>query len=128
MPLEQVRGGSAGDAAGGAGRRRAPCRWPSCLRLDDAAFRKRFAGTPVKRTGRDRVVRNALIAAGNSGDQGLIPLVEALLDDGSPLVRAMAVWALQQLASTEVWSEARARHSGREPDSAVQSEWAAEAR
>jgi epoxyqueuosine reductase len=98
------------------------------LTLDDAAFRKRFAGTPVKRTGRDRVVRNALIAAGNSGDQCLIPLVEALLDDGSALVRAMAVWALQQLASTEAWSEARARYSVREPDSAVQSEWAAEAR
>jgi epoxyqueuosine reductase len=97
------------------------------LRLDDAAFRNRFAGTPVKRTGRDRVVRNALIAAGNSRDQGLIPLVEALLDDGSALVRAMAVWALQQLASTEAWSKARARHSVREPDSAVQSEWAAEA-
>jgi epoxyqueuosine reductase len=98
------------------------------LTLDDAAFRKRFAGTPVKRTGRDRVVRNALIAAGNSGDLGLIPLVEGLLDDGSPLVRAMAVWALQQLASAEAWSEARARHSVREPDSAVQLEWAAEAR
>jgi epoxyqueuosine reductase len=98
------------------------------LTLDDTAFRKRFAGTPVKRTGRDRVVRNALIAAGNSGDQGLIPLVEGLLDDGSPLVRAMAVWALQQLASTEAWSEARARLSVREPDSAVQLEWAAEAR
>src|SRR5262245_62410235 len=98
------------------------------LLLDDAAFRKRFAGTPVKRTGRDRVVRNALIAAGNSGDRGLLPLVEGLLEDGSPLVRAMAVWALQQLASTEAWSEARARHGARERDGAVQSEWAAEAR
>ncbi|HEU0060819.1 MAG TPA: tRNA epoxyqueuosine(34) reductase QueG [Hyphomicrobiaceae bacterium] len=98
------------------------------LKLDDVAFRRRFAGTPVKRTGRDRVVRNALIAAGNSRDQALLPLVEDLLDDGSPLVRAMAVWALQQLASTEAWSEARARHGARERDGAVQSEWAAEAR
>jgi epoxyqueuosine reductase len=98
------------------------------LRLDDAGFRERFAGTPVKRTGRDRVVRNALIAAGNSGDQGLIPLVEGLLKDTSPLVRAMAVWALRQLASSKAWSEARARHGEHEPDGAVQSEWAAEAR
>ena len=98
------------------------------LGLDDAAFRARFAGTPVKRTGRDRVIRNALIAAGNSGDADLIPLVEGLLDDASPLVRAMAVWALQQLAAPEVCSAARARHATREGDSAVQSEWAAGAR
>ena len=98
------------------------------LVLDDAAFRARFAGTPVKRTGRDRVIRNALIAAGNSGDADLIPLVEGLLDDASALVRAMAVWALQQLAAPEVCSAARARHATRERDSAVQSEWAAGAR
>ena len=97
------------------------------LALDDQGFRKRFAGTPVKRTGRDRVVRNALIAAGNSGDASLIPSIEALLDDASPLVRAMAVWALQRLAATEIWLAAKARHAAREPDAAVQSEWAAEA-
>jgi epoxyqueuosine reductase len=98
------------------------------LALDDAAFRKRFAGTPVKRTGRDRVIRNALIAAGNSGDAGLIPLVERLIEDASPLVRAMAVWALQQLAAPAVWVAAKAQHAAREPDAAVQLEWAAEAR
>ena len=97
------------------------------LRLDDGAFRRRFAGTPVKRTGRDRVIRNALIAAGNAGDPDLIPLVEALLDDRSPLVRAMAVWALQQLAAPEVWLAAKARHAADERDAGVQSEWAAEA-
>ena len=53
------------------------------LALDDAAFRKRFAGTPVKRTGRDRVLRNAFIAAGNSGDRSCVPAVEALLGDAS---------------------------------------------
>src|SRR5262245_20839938 len=95
------------------------------LALDDAAFRNRFTGTPVKRTGRDRVVRNALIAAGNSGDASLVPAVRRLLEDGSPLVRAMAVWALQQLASTEAWSEARARHAARETDPAVRAEWSA---
>jgi epoxyqueuosine reductase len=96
------------------------------LSLDDAAFRRRFAGTPVKRTGRDRVVRNALIAAGNSADPGLIPIVERLLQDASPLVRAMAVWALQRLATSEVWMAARALHLAREHDGAVLTEWAAE--
>src|SRR6185503_10667950 len=83
------------------------------LALDNAAFRRRFAGTPVKRTGRDRVMRNALIAAGNSGDAGLVPAVERLLDDASPLVRAMAVWALQRLAEPEAWGEARRRRARR---------------
>ncbi len=72
-------------------------RSPSCCALDDAAFRLRFAGTPVKRTGRNRVVRNALIAAGNSGDKSLLPLIVPLLEDASPLVRAMAVWASRRL-------------------------------
>ncbi|WP_244500738.1 tRNA epoxyqueuosine(34) reductase QueG [Methyloceanibacter marginalis] len=68
------------------------------LTLDDASFRARFRGTPIKRTGRDRFVRNVLIAAGNSRDVSLVPYVEALLSDDSPLVRAMAVWALSRLA------------------------------
>jgi epoxyqueuosine reductase len=97
------------------------------LALDDANFRRRFAGTPVKRTGRDRVLRNALIAAGNSGDTSLIPAVENLLEDASPLVRAMAVWALQRLAGERVWREAKRLRAWREKDTAVLSEWAAEA-
>jgi epoxyqueuosine reductase len=96
------------------------------LALDDAAFRARFAGTPVKRTGRDRVVRNALIAAGNSGDRRLLPAVERLLGDASPLVRAMAVWALQRLAEPEMWTSAR-RRAALETDADVRAEWAAEA-
>ena len=71
---------------------------------------QRFAGTPVKRTGRDRVVRNALIAAGNSAMRACCRAVERLLDDASPLVRAMAVWALQRLAEPEAWES---RRSGR---------------
>ena len=97
------------------------------LALDDAAFRERFKGTPVKRTGRDRVMRNTLIAAGNSGDSSLVPAVERLLTDASPLVRAMAVWALQRLVSSEVWDSAKARYVSRETDVAVQAEWGAEA-
>jgi epoxyqueuosine reductase len=66
-------------------------------RLDDAAFRTYFRKSPVKRIGRDRFVRNVLIAIGNSGDTSLIPDAERLLDDPSALVRAMAVWALARL-------------------------------
>ena len=97
------------------------------LALDDAAFRKRFAGTPVKRTGRDRVVRNALIAAGNSREPALAPAVERLLDDLSPLVRAMAVWALRRLVSPAHWRDARAGCIARETDAAVSAEWHVEA-
>ena len=71
------------------------------LRLDDAAFRKRFAGTPIKRTGRDRFVRNVLIAAGNARNCELLPEIEPLLGDSSPLVRAMAVWAMAETVSAD---------------------------
>ncbi|MBO0764794.1 MAG: HEAT repeat domain-containing protein, partial [Hyphomicrobiaceae bacterium] len=98
------------------------------LALDDRAFRARFAGTPVKRTGRDRLVRNALIAAGNSGDRGLLPAVERLLADPSPLVRAMAVWALHQLAEPGAWAAARNRYMLHEWDGSVQAEWGVEGR
>lgn len=93
------------------------------LQLDDATFRTRYAGTPVKRTGRDRIVRNTLIAAGNSGDASLIPLVMPLLSDASSLVRAMAVWALRRLAAPDVASAAKAKTYPRETDEAVRNEW-----
>jgi len=70
-------------------------------RLDDAAFRVLFRGSPIKRVGRDRFVRNVLIAIGNSGDADLASEAERLLDDPSPLVRAMAVWALGRLLPKE---------------------------
>jgi epoxyqueuosine reductase len=66
--------------------------------LDDPAFRTLFARNPVKRIGRDRFVRNVLVAIGNSGDPALAERAEALLDDASPLVRGAAVWALRQIA------------------------------
>src|SRR5690606_7838189 len=65
--------------------------------LDDAAFRAHFSGSPIKRIGRDRFMRNVMIAAGNSGSAGLVPLVEERLRDDSPLVRGAAVWALAAL-------------------------------
>ena len=95
------------------------------LLLDERAFRERFAGTPVKRTGRDRFLRNVLIAAGNSGETNLLPKIEALLADASPLVRAMAVWALRQLTRDEIGERLRHRHLAREGDNAVRAEWQA---
>jgi epoxyqueuosine reductase len=67
------------------------------LALDDAGFRKLFAGSPIKRIGRDRMVRNCLYAAGNSGDVALVPRVEALLGDPDPTVADAARWALAEL-------------------------------
>ncbi len=67
------------------------------LTLDDAGFRKLFSGSPIKRIGRDRFVRNCLYAAGNSGDAALMPQVEALLGDADPAVADAAVWAAARL-------------------------------
>jgi epoxyqueuosine reductase len=90
--------------------------------LDDPAFRARFAGSPVKRIGRDRFVRNVLIAVGNSGAPSLAPVAERLADDPSPLVRAMAAWALKRLAPARHAALARARVPC-ETDAAVVAEW-----
>jgi epoxyqueuosine reductase len=93
------------------------------LTLTDAQFRERFAGTPVKRTGRDRFVRNVLVAAGNSADLSLLPDVRRLLDDASPLVRGMAVWALARLAGEDRIGAERARRLAVEDDQDVRAEW-----
>jgi epoxyqueuosine reductase len=92
------------------------------LGLDDAAFRQLFAASPVKRAGRDRFLRNVLIAAGNSADPTLVPPVKARLADESPLVRAMAVWALSQL-SKEDFAHERQHRLTTEDDPAVRDEW-----
>ena len=93
--------------------------------LDDAAFRRRFAGTPVKRTGRDRFVRNVLIAIGNSGEAALAPAAEARLGDAEPIVRGAAVWALQQLLDEAAFARLKLTHAGRETDAGVREEWRA---
>lgn len=92
------------------------------LTLDDAAFRAFFSGSPVKRIGRDRFVRNALIAAGNSGDKGLIPHCKALTRDASPTVRGMAIWALSRLLPRDELV-AFAGLCGAETDKDVLLEW-----
>ena len=91
-------------------------------RLDDAAFRALFAKSPVKRTGRDRFVRNVLIAIGNSGDIALASEAERLLDDPSPVVRGAAVWGLGRLDQNRLASLAPA-HQATESDAIVQQEW-----
>jgi epoxyqueuosine reductase len=92
------------------------------LTLDDATFRLQYAGTPIKRTGRDRFIRNVLIAAGNSGNRTLVPLIIPLLADPAAIVRAMAVWALARLAPNEL--EQRRAAALTEDDADVRAEWA----
>jgi epoxyqueuosine reductase len=93
------------------------------LMLDDAAFRALFSGSPIKRIGRDRFLRNVLISAGNSGDAALAGRCRDLLDDASPLVRGAAVWALSRLVSRD---EFLALAAGvQEVDASVRVEWLA---
>jgi epoxyqueuosine reductase len=91
--------------------------------LDDRAFRRRCAGTTIKRTGRDRFVRNVAIALGNSGDaETSLAAVQRLLDDVSPLVRGAAVWALARVAPAAFASQRRRRRTA-EMDPEVRAEW-----
>jgi epoxyqueuosine reductase len=92
-------------------------------RLDDAAFRMMFTKSPIKRTGRDRFVRNVLIAIGNSSEAALAKEAELLLDDASPLVRGAAVWALGKLAP-ETLATLAEKYSD-EFDADVRAEWIA---
>jgi len=70
------------------------------LKLDDAAFREKFSGSPIKRIGRDRFVRNCLIAAGNSGNAALEDAVRALQSDSDVTVAEAARWALGELTAS----------------------------
>ncbi|WP_368413957.1 tRNA epoxyqueuosine(34) reductase QueG [Falsiroseomonas sp.] len=67
--------------------------------LDDAAFRLLFSGSPIKRIGRDRFVRNVLVAIGNSGDPALRPVAQTLCEDPDPVVADCARWAVGRLAA-----------------------------
>jgi epoxyqueuosine reductase len=88
------------------------------VELDDAAFRARFPGSPVQRIGRDRFLRNVLIAIGNSKDENLASAARARLEDMSALVRGAAVWALARLAPDVLAEAGRA-----DPDPSVRDEW-----
>jgi epoxyqueuosine reductase len=93
------------------------------LALDDAAFRNFFSGSPVKRIGRDRFIRNVLVAAGNSGDPAFVEQVSGLLADASPLVRGAAVWALSRLLSAQEFVSLANAALATEGDDSVCEEW-----
>ena len=89
------------------------------LQLDEAEFRTTFANMPVRRAGYERFLRNVLIAAGNSADPTLVPLVMPHLTSALILVRSMAVWALSQLLDPA----ALAQHYIADADQTVEAEW-----
>ena len=91
--------------------------------LDDAGFRAFFSGSPIKRVGRDRFLRNVLIAIGNSAEAALIPVAERCLADPAPLVRGMAVWALSRLTDEATFRSLRDRRIASETDPDVRAEW-----
>ncbi len=93
------------------------------LDLDDAGFRAFFTGSPIKRIGRVKFLRNVLIAAGNSGAVDLIARIEVLLSDESALIRASAVWALSQLMEPAAFAQKRDAYSADEADATVREEW-----
>jgi epoxyqueuosine reductase len=92
-------------------------------RLDDAAFRKLFAGSPVKRIGRNRFVRNVLIAIGNSKSPRLAGRAAALVKDPAPVVRGAAIWAARQLMNEADFAALKKANAGSEVDPGVRSEW-----
>jgi len=94
-------------------------------RLNDHGFRLLFSGSPIKRIGRARFLRNVLIAIGNSGAARLVVETRRLLDDPEPLVRGAAVWALARLAP-QLFAALQPRHMSTETDETVRDEWAKE--
>jgi epoxyqueuosine reductase len=93
--------------------------------LDEAAFRRRFAGGPIKRLGHPRFLRNVLIAIGNSKNGALAASALTRLKHSSPLVRAMAVWALSRLTEPSAFAEVSRLYSAGETDQSVLAEWRA---
>lgn len=91
--------------------------------LDDGGFRDLFTASPIKRLGRDRFVRNVLIAIGNSHRRDLLESAVRLLRDPSPLVRAMAIWAVREIAAWDEFKRLRPTHMAQETDTAVIAEW-----
>ncbi len=90
--------------------------------LDDIDFRTVFSGSPIKRIGRDRFVRNVLIAIGNSGDATLLSTLLKRLEDDAPIVRGAAIWALSRLDPARFTLE-HTRLSQSEADLSVLAEW-----
>jgi epoxyqueuosine reductase len=99
-------------------------RLDALLALDDAAFRVKFAGSPIKRTGRNRFIRNVLIAAGNSGEARMVDAITPHLSDSSAFVRGAAVWAIGQLDSVKA-KALKQTALFNEKDASVIAEWQA---
>lgn len=95
------------------------------LTLDDAGFRKLFSGSPVKRIGRNRFLRNVLIAAGNASNTRFVPAIVAHLDDPDEMVRGAAVWALGQLLDSVALQQLKEKYAECEPSDDVKLEWQA---
>ncbi len=92
--------------------------------FDDAAFRAFFKGSPIKRLGRDAFIRNVLIALGNAPNKpDIVAAIEALLTDESPLVRASAVWAMDQHCDQTAFDQLRQAHYAAEQEQIVRAEW-----
>lgn len=92
------------------------------LKLDDPGFRTMFSGSPIKRIGRDRMMRNCLIAAGNSRSADLVGAVTPHLDDANPVVRGAAIWALSQIDRSS-FEQQRDSRELQEADLGVRQEW-----
>lgn len=93
------------------------------LNLDDAAFRAKFAGTPIKRSGLNRFLRNCLIAAGNSNDASLLEHIEPHLKAEVAMVRSSAIWAYARLAKPENYQAKKAEGLKNEQDPVIIKEW-----
>ena len=95
------------------------------ISLDDAAFRKFFSGSPIKRIGRDRFIRNTLVALGNSKTRDVPTDLLKLLSDPAPIVRSMAVWALGQIGESDIIKSSFRKLFASEKDEVVRCEWKA---
>ena len=88
-------------------------------------FRTLFSGSPIKRIGRGRFLRNVLIAIANSDEPGLLPVALEKLEDADELVRGAAVWAVSRLAAPEQLRELAGSRVAQEKTPAVREEWSA---
>ena len=95
----------------------------SFLALDDSEFRKNFSGSSIKRVGRDRFIRNVLVAVGNSNNQNFVKDIIPLLEDSSELVRAMSIWALRELSTKHDFETQKNIYFNSETDIKVKNEW-----
>ena len=93
------------------------------LNLDDSLFREKFSGSPIKRIGRDRFIRNVLIALGNSSIRAPSISLLNLLNDPSSIVRAMCVWVLGRILPINKMKELSVQHLKSEMDKTVREEW-----